>query len=79
MANDTGSLVKTTARSTMWASAATYGGKALVLISTLLLARILSDQKDVFGIVGIGLTVIAFLEVLQDLGIGSALIQTREE
>jgi PST family polysaccharide transporter len=77
MANDTGSLVKTTARSTIWAYAATYGGKALVLVSTLILARLMA--KEAFGIVGIALTVIAFLEVLQDLGIGSALIHTREE
>jgi PST family polysaccharide transporter len=79
MGNDTGSLVNTTARSTMWAYAATYGGRALGLITVLVLARIMGDQKDAFGLVSAALTVIAFLEVLQDLGIGSALIYNRDE
>ena len=79
MANDNATLIQTTARSTLWAYAATYGGKALVLVSTLILARLMANQKEAFGIVGIALTVIAFLEVLQDLGIGAALIYTRDE
>lgn len=77
MATDSSNLVRTTARGTMWTYAATYGGKALILVSTIILANLLSPQD--FGIVGIALTVIAFLEVMQDLGLGSALIYHRDE
>ncbi|MBA3468685.1 MAG: oligosaccharide flippase family protein, partial [Herpetosiphonaceae bacterium] len=70
-------LVRTTARGTMWTYAATYGGKALILVSTVILANLLTKLD--FGIVGIALTVIAFLEVMQDLGIGAALIYQRDE
>ncbi len=71
------SLAQKTARGTLWTSAAIYGGKALVLVTTVILARLLS--KDDFGIVAIALVVISFLEVLQDLGIGAAVIYEAEE
>jgi PST family polysaccharide transporter len=61
----------------MWTYAATYGGKALILVSTVILANLLTKLD--FGIVGIALTVIAFLEVMQDLGIGAALIYQSDE
>ena len=71
------SAVQQAARGTLWSSAATYGGKALVLVSTIILARLLDEAT--FGIVTIALMVIAFLEVLQDLGIGSAVIYEHDE
>lgn len=77
MTNDNAQLAQKTARNTVWSYAATYGGKALVFISTIILGNLLTKQD--FGVVGIALTVIAFLEVMQDLGIGAALIYHRDE
>lgn len=77
MTNNNAQLAQKTARNTVWSYAATYGGKALVFISTIILGNLLTKQD--FGVVGIALTVIAFLEVMQDLGIGAALIYHRDE
>lgn len=63
--------------SVFWTYSAYYSGKLLVFISTVILARILS-QGD-FGVAGYALTVISFLDVLSDLGIGPALIYHRDE
>ncbi|MCA9924242.1 MAG: lipopolysaccharide biosynthesis protein [Anaerolineales bacterium] len=65
-------FAKTTVKGTFWTYASHYGGKLLVFVSTTILARLLT-QED-FGIVGFALVVISFLYVLNDLGIGSALI-----
>ena len=70
-------FVRTTVTGTMWTYASYYGGKLLVFISTIILARLLT-QED-FGIVGFALVVISFLDVLSDLGIGSALIYHRDD
>lgn len=69
--------MKSTVRGTMWSYAATYSGKLLVLLSTIILARLLT-QED-FGLAGYALVVISFLDVLSDLGIGSAVIYHRHE
>ena len=71
------SLAHETTRGTLWTSAATYGGKALIFFSTIILAQFLSTED--FGLVAIALSVIAFLEVFQDLGIGSAVIYADDE
>jgi O-antigen/teichoic acid export membrane protein len=60
-----------------WTYLAYYSGKFLVLVSTIILARLLS--KDDFGVAGYALTAISFLEVAADLGIGPALIYHRDE
>lgn len=60
-----------------WTYLAYYSGKLLVFVSTIILARILS--KDDFGVAAFALTVISFLEVLADLGIGPALIYHSNE
>ena len=70
-------FARTTAKGTAWTYASHYGGKLLVFISTIILARLLT-QED-FGIVGFALVVISFLDVLRDLGIGPALIFHRDE
>ncbi len=61
----------------IWIYLAYYSGKFLVFLSTLVLARILS--KDDFGVAGYALTVISFLDVAADLGIGPALIYSHNE
>src|SRR4028118_1088333 len=65
-------LTKKTIRGLSWTYAAHYSGKLLVFISTVILARLL--LKEDFGIAGYAVVVIGFLDVLNDLGIGPALI-----
>jgi len=74
---DNQNLVRATLHGTFWLYAATYSGKILVFISTVILARLLI-QED-FGLAGYALIVISFLEVLSDLGIGSAVIYHRDD
>ena len=71
------SLTKATIQGTIWAYAATYSGKLLVFISTMVLARLLSEED--FGVAGYALVAIGFLEVVQGLGISSALIYYRDD
>ncbi|MBI9043227.1 MAG: lipopolysaccharide biosynthesis protein [Anaerolineaceae bacterium] len=61
----------------IWTYASVYGGKFLVFITTIILARLLS--KSDFGVVGYALVVISFLEVLIGLGVGPALVFFQEE
>ncbi len=51
-------------------------GKGLVFISTAVLARLLTT--DEFGLVAFATLAMTYLSVLRDLGLGSALIQKRE-
>lgn len=56
----------------------TYGlGKLVVLITTSILARLLT--KDEFGQVAIAVVAINYLSVIKDLGFGLALIQRRDD
>ncbi len=71
------SLTKATIQGTLWAYAATYSGKLLVFISTMVLARMLSE--DDFGVAGYALVAIGFLEVAKGLGISSALIYYHDD
>lgn len=71
------SLTQATIQGTIWAYAATYSGKFLVFISTIVLARLLSEED--FGVAGYALVVIGFLDVVQGLGISSALIYYRDD
>ena len=65
-------LRRSATRGILWAYASRYSGKALVFVSTLVLARLLI-QED-FGVAGYALVVIALLETLSGLGVGPALI-----
>jgi O-antigen/teichoic acid export membrane protein len=54
-----------------------YGlGRAVVLLTTSILARLLT--KNDFGLVAIAVVAINYLSVVKDLGLGMALIQRRE-
>lgn len=70
-------FLRVTMKGTMWSYAARYGGKVVVLVSTIILARLLS--KDAFGVVGYALVVTNFLDVIRDLGVGTAVIYQRED
>lgn len=65
-------LAKATVIGTIWSYASKYSGKLMVFISTLILARLLS-QED-FGVAGYALVFISFIDVLQGLGINPALV-----
>ena len=70
-------FARTAVSGTLWTYAAHYSGKLMVFFSTIILARLLV-QED-FGVAGYALVVINFLDVLNDLGIGLALIYYQEE
>lgn len=59
-----------------WAALSFGGNKLLVFASTLVLTRLL-DPAD-FGVVAAGLTVIAYLEVMLELGMSSAIVYRQE-
>ncbi len=64
-------------RGTAWRYASYFGGKFLVFLSTIVLARLLT--KDDFGLVGYALTTIAFLDVASDLGVAEAVVYHKED
>jgi len=67
---------RTALRGTLWLYAAYYSGKAIVFLSTVVLARVLT--KGDFGVVGFVVTIMGFLDIVKDLGVGSAVIYYRE-
>lgn len=70
-------LSHATIRGTAWTYAAFYSGKLIVFLATALLARILTRED--FGVVGYIVTLLSVLDVIKDLGIGSAVIYYRED
>jgi PST family polysaccharide transporter len=66
-----------TLRGMAWAYGAYVGGRALVLVSTAILARLLTPAD--FGIVALALVFTTFLDAIKDLGLGQALILARPE
>ncbi|MFQ5617011.1 MAG: lipopolysaccharide biosynthesis protein, partial [Anaerolineales bacterium] len=70
-------LARETVRGTFWTYASYYSGKLMIFLSTIILARLLT--KDDFGVVGYALVTISFLDVLNNLGVGPALIYHRED
>lgn len=76
MKAESSSRSRTAFKGTMWLYSAFYSGKAIVFLSTVVLARVLT--RDDFGVVGYVVTIMGFLDVVKDLGIGSAVIYYRE-
>lgn len=77
MSNQHADVWDRTLRGTLWFYISTYAGKAMVFVSTIVLARLL--LKEDFGVAGYGLVVIGFLNVLGDMGIGTAFIYHADE
>jgi lipopolysaccharide exporter len=69
-------LGRASARSVLWNGATFATSKLLVLVSTVVLARLLTP--DDFGLVGIGLLIIGYLELANDFGISAAVVQNRD-
>ncbi len=59
-----------------WSAVSFTASKLLVFVVTLVMARLLVPED--FGVVAVGLAIIAFLEVALDLGVGSALVYEQE-
>jgi O-antigen/teichoic acid export membrane protein len=55
-----------------WAYSAYFGGRALVLVATAILARLLTPTD--FGIIALALIFTTFMDAVRDLGLGEALI-----
>lgn len=72
-----GSLAGRTVRGVLWNYGSFVFSKAMVLVATAILARLLAPEE--FGIVAVATVAVTFLTVLQDLGLGPALIQRRDD
>lgn len=72
-----GRLAHRAVRAIAWNYTSWFATKLLVLVATAVLARLLTPEE--FGVVGFATVAIAYLSVLQDLGLGAALIQRRED
>jgi O-antigen/teichoic acid export membrane protein len=69
---DSGDVGRRTVRGMAWAYGSYVGGRGLVLVSTVILARVLTPSD--FGVVALALTFMVFLDTVKDLGLGQALI-----
>jgi lipopolysaccharide exporter len=67
-----GDVAQRTVRGMAWAYGSYVGGRGLVLVSTVILARVLTPSD--FGVVALALTFMVFLDTIKDLGLGQALI-----
>jgi PST family polysaccharide transporter len=72
-----GGLAARTVRGMAWAYGSYVGGRLLVLVSTVILARVLVPAD--FGVVALALTFMVFLDTIKDLGLGQALIVVPQE
>ncbi len=70
-------LTHATLWGTFWSYASFYSGKLMVFVSTVVLARLLSEED--FGVAGYALVIISFLQVMSDLGTGQAVIYHRDD
>jgi O-antigen/teichoic acid export membrane protein len=75
--SDDQGLARGAMRGTMWNTATFMLGKGLLLVSTMVLARLLAP--DDFGLMAIGLLFMAYLDALGDLGVGPAVIYRQRD
>lgn len=73
----TADLGSRAARAVVWNYISFASGKALVLVTMAVLARLLTPAE--FGIVGFATLAVASLGVLKELGLGAALIQRQDD
>lgn len=69
---ETGDLATASARGVAWAFAATFAGRAVLLVALAVLARILAPED--FGLVAFALVFILYADTVGDLGTSAALI-----
>ena len=73
----TRSLHRSGASGVLWNALTLGASKLVVLITTVILARLL-DPTD-FGLLGIGLVAIGYLDFINDFGVSAAVIQRRDD
>lgn len=71
------SLTTRAVRGFLWSAASFGGSRFVVFVVTLVLTRLLAPED--FGVVAAGLTLILFLEIALDLGLGAAVVYEQEE
>ncbi len=71
------SLGTRTIHGMLWAYGAYVGGRAIVLVSTAILARLLTPAD--FGVVALALVFMTFMETVQDFGLTQALVVASPE
>jgi O-antigen/teichoic acid export membrane protein len=72
-----GGIASRTVRGTIWAYGSVAAGQALVLVSTAILARILTPAD--FGLVALALVFIALLDTISDLGLSPGVVISKPE
>lgn len=72
MTNVAGGLARVGFRGAVWQGLALVGGKAIVLITTIVLARLLSPEQ--YGLVAAALVLMAYVETVADAGVAQALV-----
>ena len=77
MALQTPGIASRTLRGMFWAYGSYFVGRALVLVSIAILARLLTPSQ--FGLVAFALTVTAVLDTIADLGVSQALILVKQD
>ncbi len=76
-APDNGQIARKSVHGIFWNYASFGLGKALIFVTTAVLARLLTP--DDFGIVAFATLAVSYLSILKDLGLGAALIQRRQD
>ncbi|HET8878203.1 MAG TPA: lipopolysaccharide biosynthesis protein [Arthrobacter sp.] len=67
-----GELARTGVRGAMWQGLAFAGGRIIVLITTVVLARLLSPHE--YGLVALALVLMGYAETIADAGVAQALV-----
>lgn len=70
------SLINSASSGVKWSSISRIGGQGLQFATTVILARLLLPSD--FGLIGMAMVVIGFVEVFRDLGTSAAIIQRQE-
>ncbi len=76
MNSASGDLTAKMVTGTAWSGLAQTGKQVIGVLSTAVLAHLLSP--DTYGLLGMALIVVGFIDIFKDLGTGSALIQRAE-
>jgi lipopolysaccharide exporter len=72
MTNVAGGLARVGFRGAVWQGLALVGGKGIVLVTTIVLARLLSPEQ--YGLVAAALVLMAYVETVADAGVAQALV-----
>jgi O-antigen/teichoic acid export membrane protein len=75
--NNQEGIAKRAVRGTFWSFLSFFSGRVLTFITTLVLARLLVPAE--FGIIAYCTIVITYLDLLNNLGVGHALIARRDK